>query len=147
MDVSSATISPATLPNSTALAPKETSAPWLVREFSDLRSTLERYDANLTSWQSHGRTHPSGDLHRDFSALAHRFDTARVELGRLRPDAGDLNARLQRDALWISKVAGQIDVMGQFQSPFGRGWSETLDQPISDARAAIDLLLSPPAAA
>jgi len=119
----------------------QTQPAWLLREFTDLRSSLERHDANLTAWERHGSTYPSRDVDATYSALALRFDTARTELARVRPDATSLNARLQRDALWISKVAGQVNVMSQHQTVFGRGWSTSFDQPIVDTIAAINLLI------
>lgn len=129
----------------TAHAQVPADAGWLLREFSDLRSTLERFDANLTSWQRHGRTYPSHSVQGDYDRLAQRFDTARVALRDLRPQAGDLNARLQADALLISRIAGQVDVMSQHQTVFGSGWSTVLDGPIRDVITAVDLLLAPAA--
>lgn len=124
--------------------PSPTAAPptaWLLREFSDLRSELERSDANLTQWERHGNTYPNRDVSDAYNRLALRFDTARTELARVRPQAGELNARLQHDALRISRLAGQLDVMSQHSTVFGSGWSSTLDSPISDAVAAVDLLI------
>ncbi|MCW2924921.1 MAG: hypothetical protein JWM98_2325 [Thermoleophilia bacterium] len=131
----------------TPAAPAASPAPWLIREFSDLRSTLERYDANLTSWENHGSTYPDAGLQRDYDVLATRFDTARTEFARVRPDASTLNARLGADALKISRTAGQLDVMSQHGTVFGSGWSSTLDAPIRDAAEALDLLLGAPAVA
>jgi len=130
------------------VAPTSAQHAHLVRQFSDLRSSLERHDSNLTGWERHGQTYPAYQMYTEFDALARRFDDARSELARVRPEAQSLHGLMQSDTLHIAHLAGQIHSMGQNQTVFGHGWSTTLDQPIRDTIRAIDLLLvAPPAAA
>lgn len=122
-------------------APSSANTAWLLREFTDIRSTLERTDANLTAWERHGNTYPNRSVASDFDRVALRLDSARSELQRALPSATDLHARLQGDVLWLSRTAGKIDLMAQTTTTFGSGWNRTLDQSIRDATTAVDLLI------
>lgn len=112
----------------------------LVRDFSDVKASMNRMDGNLTQWERHGRTYPNYDVDDTFRGMARDLDDATLSLGDIRPNEDGLLTQLKSDTLNIAFHAGMTDAMSQHGTTFGSGWRNLMDPSIDDAQEAIDVL-------
>ena len=137
---------PAPAPAAPAPAPALPGAP-LLNELIELRAALEVYDGDLTSWERRGNIYPAASVQKSYDALASRLSEAATQFAFTRPDAFELARNLRSDALFVSRIAGKMNVMAEQDITFGAGWNTALDRSVRDVMAATDLLLNQPTAA
>jgi hypothetical protein len=113
----------------------------VLKDLSDVRADLTRWDANFTQWENDRNTYPGHSVSKSLMGVAGDLYDARNDFRALHPEQSALLNDLRGDIIKVSSNAGSTKHMYNHSVTFGSGWRRSLDHSIQSVRQAIDVIV------